>query len=292
MTTELADFSIYTIVHADELRRIYEAGGAAERSEKKPWVSGARLFNEATGDGRRMPILFGDAAYIEGVIYYAFLTGVRVMGEGNEGPTQYAFEGLTPVNPPVPKRALTLRSNGRPLSDDYIRPYAIVQTPAFARWPEAATDKPGRVARLLDALLPGRAPAPHPTPIYLFGYSGHTDEEITAALGADGLLIDIRFSPRSRRVGFSRAGLQRAYGERYYHVRELGNADRQAGGIQLADPTAGLQTIDELAAGHAGPLFLMCACADAAGCHRAVVGRLLRERGYRVAEVDFGRITH
>lgn len=55
--TQLSDFSIYTLLHADDLGRIHEAGGAAERSEKKPWVSGARLFNEATGDGRRMPIL-------------------------------------------------------------------------------------------------------------------------------------------------------------------------------------------------------------------------------------------
>ena len=292
MMIELTDFSIYTILHADDLRRIHEAGGAAERSEKKPWVSGARLLSEATGDGRRMPILFGDAAFIEGVIYYAFLTDVRVMGDRNEGPTQYAFEGLTPVSPPIPKREMTLRSSGQPLSDNYIRPYAIVHTPAFARLPQPATEKPGRVARLLDVLLPGRARPTHPTLIYLFGYSGHTDREIAAAVGVDGLLIDIRYSPRSRRAGFSRAGLQRAYGDRYQHVRELGNADYQRGAIRLTDADAGLQRIEELAASHTGPLFLMCACADAAGCHRSEVGRLLRDRGYQVAEVDFGRITH
>ena len=73
MTTKVAEFSIYTIIHVDELRRIYEAGGAAERREKKPWISGARLSNEATGDGRRMPILFGDAAYLDGVIYLSLI---------------------------------------------------------------------------------------------------------------------------------------------------------------------------------------------------------------------------
>ncbi len=287
MTTQLSEFSIYTLLHADDLRRIHEAGAAAERSEKKPWISGARLFSEATRDGRRLPILFGDAAFIEGVIYYAFLTDVRVMGDRNEGPTQYAFERLTPVNPPVLKRELTLRSSGQPLSDNYIRPYAIVHTPAFARLPQPATEKLGRVARLLDALLPGRARPTYPTPIYLFGYSGHTDEEIAAAVGVDGLLVDIRFSPRSRRAGFSRAALQRAYGERYQHVRELGNAAYQSGGIRLADAEAGLQRIDELAASHTGPLFLMCVCADGETCHRKEVGRLLGERGYAVREYTF-----
>jgi len=58
-------------------------------------------------------------------------------------------------------------------------------------------------------------------------------------------------------------------------------------GLQLADPEAGLRIVEELAAAHTGPLFLMCACEDAATCHRREVGRLLKKRGYSVSEYPF-----
>ncbi|MCW5864410.1 MAG: DUF488 domain-containing protein [Anaerolineae bacterium] len=99
--------------------------------------------------------------------------------------------------------------------------------------------------------------------------------------------IDIRYSPRSRKAGFSRSGLERTFGERYHHVREFGNAAYESGGLQLADPEAGLRIVEELAAAHTGPLFLMCACEDAATCHRREVGRLLKKRGYSVSEYPF-----
>jgi len=55
--------------------------------------------------------------------------------------------------------------------------------------------------------------------------------------------IDIRYSPRSRKAGFSRSGLERTFGERYHHVREFGNAAYESGGLQLADPEAGLRIV-------------------------------------------------
>lgn len=223
-----------------------------------------------------------------GIIYYAFLTAVQIAGENNEGPTSYSFNGLTPVDAAVPKSQLTLRSNGKPLSDDYIRPYAIVHTPAFVALPTQPEPRPSLLSRLADAVLPDRLKPQSPaTPVYLFGYSGKTDEQIEQAIGENGLLLDIRYSPRTRRAGYSRAGLVRTFGDRYHHIRELGNADYQTGGIRLADPDAGLARIDALAAEHDGPLFLMCVCGDGRTCHRRTVGELLEKRGYSVAEYDF-----
>lgn len=284
----LSQFSIYTIVHVDELNRIHEAGGAGTFTEKKGWKTGSQLFREAQQNDMRMSILFADAATTQGIIYYAFLTDVQIMGEGNQDPTRFSFEGMTPVRPPVANSKLNLRSTGKPLSDDFIRPYAIVHTPTFVTLPVESQPSRSRLSRLVDAVIPDHFKPKHPaTPIYLFGYSGKPDEQIEQAIGKDGLLIDIRFSPKTRRAGYSRAGLIRTFGDRYHHIRELGNADYKIGGIRLADPDAGLEQIDALAKDHSGPLFLMCACEDGQTCHRRDVGELLRKRGYSVREYKF-----
>lgn len=323
MPIGISEFSIYTIIHVDELNRIHEAGGAGTFTEKKGWKTGAQLFHQAQQDDRRMPVLFADAAATQGVIYYAFLTDVQVMGERNQGPTHYSFDSLKPVRPTIPNRRLTLKSNGQPLSDDFIRPYAIVHTPDFVKTtgskrPEskrlATPEAPARPPRSKtnvstpdggktptsqpqekeglttpkEPTSPTRAKAkPSSPPIYLFGYSGKTDQQIEQAIGDNGLLLDIRFSPKSRRAGYSRAGLIRTFGDRYRHVRELGNANYQGGPIQLADPDKGLKIFEELVAAHDGPIFLMCACEDGAYCHRRNVGELLKKRGYNVSEYNF-----
>ncbi len=288
MEANLSEFSVYTIVHVDDLKRIHGEGGAGTISENKKWVSGARLFHEAQAAGQRMAIIFADAATTWNLLYYGLLTKVEVLGETMRGPTRYSFEKLTPITPPVPKSVLLKKNDGLPLSDDHIRPYVLVNTPAFVTIPSEHVAAKGRISKLIDSLLPSDQKPTHPvTPIYLFGYSGKSDQQIEEAIGKDGLLVDIRYSPKSRRSGYSRAGLIRTFGERYRHVRELGNADYQSGGIRLADPDAGLAIIEEIAAAHDGPIFLMCACEDGTTCHRHQAGNLLKKRGYSVKEYQF-----
>ena len=181
---------------------------------------------------------------------------------------------------------MLLKSSGQPLNDNYIRPYVICHTPNFLT-NAAPTPAKGKVARLIKRVLPSRVRPVSPTLIYLFGYTGKTMTQIERAIGENGLLLDIRYSPRSRKAGFSRSGLERVFGERYRHVRELGNAGYQTGELELADADAGLTLVEGLAAEHGGPIFLMCACEDGSYCHRSEVGRLLRKRGYRVEEYAF-----
>lgn len=287
MNSIITEFSIYTIVHVDTIRQVQAGGGIGSFEENKAWKTGERLFHQAKMDGRRMPIVFADAATTANLICYAFLTHVEILESGG---TRYTFENLTPVTQVIPKSTLIKRSDGKPLSDDFIRPYSIVYTPEFIHVPDETPTSPGLLSRLVDAIIPDRLKPQHATtPIYLFGYSGRTDEQIERAIGEDGLLIDIRFSPKTRRSGYSRAGLIRTFGERYHHIRELGNADYKTGGIRLSDPDTGLEQIDMLAADHNGPLFLMCACEDCQTCHRRTVGDLLRKRGYSVKEFDFNK---
>ncbi len=286
MNEKLFPFCVYTIVHQDELQRAYTSGGTGSFTENKKWVKGARLFREATDSGDRMLVVFADAATTAGLIYYALLTDVTVIGDSVRGPTRYTFERLTPIRPAVPKSALIKLQGSEPLDDNYIRPYVLCHTPAFlqASAQSATTQQPRGLGRLLQR----SAKQQTKSRIFLFGYTGKSLEQIEQALGDDGLLLDIRYSPRSRKTGFSRSGLERVFGDRYRHVRELGNVNYQSGGIQLADEVAGLDMVEALAAEHGGRIFLMCACEDGATCHRSEVGRLLKKRGYNVAEYDFG----
>ena len=99
-----------------------------------------------------------------------------------------------------------------------------------------------------------------------------------------GVLLDIRYSPRSRRPGFSRSGFERAIGDRYAHLPELGNVDYKGDTITISDPEVGLEVVRQIAEEIDGPIFLMCACEDAVNCHRSDVGGWLREEGYTVKE--------
>jgi hypothetical protein len=285
MNMNLAPFCVYTIVHVTELRRVHDEGGKGTFTENKKWVRGAQLFREAGAAGQRMPVVFADAATTAGLIYYALLTDVTVLGDSVRGPTRYSFEGLTPIHPPVPKSALIKLTGSEPLDDNYIRPYVLCHTPAFLL--SSAKARPAQQPVAQSTGAPQARSRAEKATIYLFGYSGKTLEQIAQALGEDGLLIDIRYSPRSRKAGFSRSGLERVFGERYRHVRELGNADYQTGGIRLADAEAGVQIIETLIAEQNSPLFLMCSCEDGATCHRREVGKLLKKRGHSVTEYAF-----
>ena len=62
----------------------------------------------------------------------------RVLGPARDtghGTTRYSFTDLRRIEPPRPLSALRLSSTGNPLSDNYIRPYAICRTPDFLPTP-------------------------------------------------------------------------------------------------------------------------------------------------------------
>jgi hypothetical protein len=130
METTLSEFSIYTLLHAGKLDEAFKTGGSGTFQENSRWATGERLFREAQRSGRRMPILFSDAATTGGLIYYALLTDIEA-GEVGSEKTIYSFEGLTKLDATPPKSALVKRSDGRPLSDTDIYPYRVVFTPSF-----------------------------------------------------------------------------------------------------------------------------------------------------------------
>ncbi|MBA2391168.1 MAG: hypothetical protein H0V70_00300 [Ktedonobacteraceae bacterium] len=92
------------------------------------------------------------------------------------------------------------------------------------------------------------------------------------------LLIDTRFSPKSRWAEWREGALREKYGTRYRTAGAyLGNVNFQGGPIQIADLEEGLRGLHlYLNEGHA--LILLCQCADYSSCHRNVIVDHLVER--------------
>jgi uncharacterized protein (DUF488 family) len=123
--------------------------------------------------------------------------------------------------------------------------------------------------------------------IYTTGYLGWTQDQLFAAVqGMNALLVDIRYSPQSRYPAWRVAALQQALSGDYVHLKALGNAAYKTGGMVIADYPAGLKFIAETVIER--PLVLLCACPHPDRCHRTVVGEMLRNDGFAVAELERG----
>ena len=117
--------------------------------------------------------------------------------------------------------------------------------------------------------------------IYTIGYGSRPPHEVFAILDDLGaILVDIRFSAWGK-PGWKLFELQRALGARYLHVKALGNAAYKTGGMEIANYEQGKAVL----AGLDRPAVLLCACHRPEGCHRTVVGDMLRRDGFTVTEL-------
>ncbi len=125
--------------------------------------------------------------------------------------------------------------------------------------------------------------------IYLIGYGGRTPEEIVNVVHkANGVLLDVRYSTRTRKKGFSKKALGERLSDDYAHFQEWGNENYNSeGGIKIADFDQGLKRLNAIMDEDwdiKRPIFLMCACSDGENCHRREVGQRLARHGYQVQE--------
>lgn len=129
--------------------------------------------------------------------------------------------------------------------------------------------------------------------IQTIGYTGRKPAEIAAIVReSDGLLLDIRYSAKSRNPAWNKRQLEEMLSGKYCHLWEWGNVNYKGGEIDIADYDYGLTMLqaiikDAEAAGNLSGneiILLMCACKDADHCHRTEVARLLRADGYEVSE--------
>ncbi len=134
--------------------------------------------------------------------------------------------------------------------------------------------------------------------LFTIGYEGASVEGLVAALKEAGAtrLIDIRYSPYSRRDAFSREALKRAveaYGIGYTHLRALGNPPQGREAARLghraayreiftahldgAEGQAGLA--EAMALARSEPCCLLCLERNVRDCHRGMVGERLAAMG-------------
>lgn len=123
-----------------------------------------------------------------------------------------------------------------------------------------------------------------PHPIYHFGYTGRDLEDITSRIAQSGaILVDIRYSPRSRVPSWRQAAFEKHLGRRYRWKGDLlGNRNYGGGPVDIVDLSQGLQFIQDSA--RQCPVVIMCVCAKVEGCHRQPILLALQEAGFEVID--------
>lgn len=114
-------------------------------------------------------------------------------------------------------------------------------------------------------------------PLYTFGYSGRLPDQLQALVEQlDAVVVDIRFSPRSRIPDWNGGRLQKLLGKRYRHLRALGNRNYKGGPVEFVDLAAGVVEVGELL--RQQPVVLLCVCADVQRCHRLLAAEAIAAR--------------
>jgi hypothetical protein len=131
--SELSKYCIYTIRNSKELDYVFDSDRRGKFYENRLWKTGKTLFDKVCNQNLHMPILFSAAETNSGLIYYGILTSVILFEKDNK--TEYSFEDLTKIATPKPLNTLYLKSSKKPMSNNYIRPYAICLTPLnLSKW--------------------------------------------------------------------------------------------------------------------------------------------------------------
>lgn len=128
-----------------------------------------------------------------------------------------------------------------------------------------------------------------PNTIYTAGYTGLTPALLLdAAKRLDAVLVDVRISPRSRHPMWNGAALAKEWGERYAHIKALGNKNYKGDygeGIMLLDSDAGVKQIAPLLEKRS--VILLCACEHWETCHRRDAAEVVGERtGLKVVHLS------
>ena len=117
--------------------------------------------------------------------------------------------------------------------------------------------------------------------LYTIGYGGLTPAQLVDVLRRFNIpvLVDVRYSPRTRIPGFNRVALEKfcaTQGLTYLHVQSLGNERYKTDGIKLVNQDDGLMVLAHKLS-ELGDVAIMCACRVAAGCHRSYIAKAMVE---------------
>ncbi len=125
----------------------------------------------------------------------------------------------------------------------------------------------------------------------MFYTTGYTDKNVkdlpNLLENLDAVLVDIRFSPNSRQIVWTKNYLSLLLKKRYSHIPQLGNRAFKEGKIQIQNLELGIRLITSLEYN----AVLLCACKKLNECHRFVVRTELQKRGFEVEELESWQIN-
>jgi len=131
MRTGLFQSCIYTIRDSRELSVALASGGSGEFTERRRWIKGNELLEQAKRSQQRLPLVFAAAELPSGLerplFCWALIDDITVTPSG----TSVKFSALERLPEGQPLRSLKKLRTGEPLSDRHIRPYVPCHTPGF-----------------------------------------------------------------------------------------------------------------------------------------------------------------
>jgi hypothetical protein len=120
-------FCVSTIVDKKTLKQ-FEAKGSGQITENSRWITAAALLQDALKIGAEMPVIFSDAANdTETLLYWAVLRRIDIDGRL----TAVSFDKFSRIRGKHGRSDLTRRRPRKQIKPNYIRPYAICETPEW-----------------------------------------------------------------------------------------------------------------------------------------------------------------
>lgn len=116
---------------------------------------------------------------------------------------------------------------------------------------------------------------------YTTGFSGRDISDLKPMLDRlDAVVVDLGFSPTNELMRWRQVCLKALLREKYRHIAQLGNRANRAGANQIQHLDLGLKVLLSFGTN----AVLMCECADLKDCHRQIIAKELRRRGFAVEE--------
>jgi len=115
--------------------------------------------------------------------------------------------------------------------------------------------------------------------LYTIGYGKFKPEQVKALVEKSGaVLVDVRFSPRSRNPQWAKSNVEKLVGKgNYLHLNSLGNRNYKGDGpIEIVDIERGTQAVATIL--ETRSVILMCQCWDLAHCHRLPASEFIAQK--------------
>lgn len=123
----MSEYCVYTIVKGQNLAKKARSRHKPMFREEKRWVTAGKLWESAREAGAAMPVLFGDASDCSRLLFWGLLIHVQV----RDGSTSFTVDRLRRIPGERAPQELVLRSTGKTIAPNFVRPYAICFTPSF-----------------------------------------------------------------------------------------------------------------------------------------------------------------